>query len=462
MRKRIKAGILALLLAGILMLGGCIPNYKVGGKALIALSKETREVKETLVKNLFTMLNGDSASFLDTLSTNSKVSFENEWEFWQEQVRTYGAYEGYIYKEGWAYGEDIIFCVTASLNGHEIEVDSCWDERNRLKQLVFYTPAEEEEASVHIPDGVEEIEITLGEGTDHPLNGRITKPKQTNGACPAVVLIPGNGSADMDFTAGVTHPYRDIAWGLAEQGIVTIRFDKRVKTYGDEWTEAPSFENLTIDWEFADDAVMALDMLKAQDFVDPQRIFIAGHSLGGLVTPRIDAKADGAFAGYVLLAVPSRKWQDAVLDQFLNYGLANVEEKNLYYTASLLEAQKKDIDKKLDSFSDKELLNEALLGMPANYWKDLDSFDYVAAIEQTDKPVLVLQGGADYQIVPEVDYQGWVKKLENKANCTLKLYDGLNHLFLKSQGCFMGCSKEYDMPGHVPDEVILDIAAFVQ
>ncbi|MBR2263413.1 MAG: prolyl oligopeptidase family serine peptidase, partial [Firmicutes bacterium] len=282
MRKRIKAGILALLLAGILMLGGCIPNYKVGGKALIALSKETREVKETLVKNLFTMLNGDSASFLDTLSTNSKVSFENEWEFWQEQVRTYGAYEGYIYKEGWAYGEDIIFCVTASLNGHEIEVDSCWDERNRLKQLVFYTPAEEEEASVHIPDGVEEIEITLGEGTDHPLNGRITKPKQTNGACPAVVLIPGNGSADMDFTAGVTHPYRDIAWGLAEQGIVTIRFDKRVKTYGDEWTEAPSFENLTIDWEFADDAVMALDMLKAQDFVDPQRIFIAGHSLGGL------------------------------------------------------------------------------------------------------------------------------------------------------------------------------------
>ena len=124
MRKRIKAGILALLLAGILMLGGCIPNYKVGGKALIALSKETREVKETLVKNLFTMLNGDSASFLDTLSTNSKVSFENEWEFWQEQVRTYGAYEGYIYKEGWAYGEDIIFCVTASLNGHEIEAET--------------------------------------------------------------------------------------------------------------------------------------------------------------------------------------------------------------------------------------------------------------------------------------------------------------------------------------------------
>ena len=100
--------------------------------------------------------------------------------------------------------------------------------------------------------------------------------------------------------------------------------------------------------------------------------------------------------------------------------------------------------------------------MPAYYWKDVNSFDYVAAIEQTEKPVLLLQGSADYQIVPEKDYQGWTKKLEGHDNCTLKLYDGLNHLFLESRGCFMGCSKEYDMPGHVPEDVILDIAAFVR
>ena len=462
MRKRNKTGLLALLLAGVMLLGGCIPSYSIGGKALISLSDTTRETKEKLVGNLFVMLNSDAADYVNTLSVSSKLTFENEWEAWQEMIRTYGEYEGYTYREGWSYGDDIVFCVTAHLGGHNVEVDSKWSEKNKLRQIVFYTPAEEEEAAIQIPDSVEEVDIVLGEGTEYPLNGKITKPKQTSGACPAVVLVPGNGGADMDYTAGVTHVFRDIAWGLAEQGIVTIRFDKRVKIYGSEWTDAPSTKNLTINWEIVDDAVLALEMLQKQDFVDPQQIYIAGHSLGGLVSPRIDEKAGGAFAGYILLSVPSRHWQDAVFDQFINYGLANVEEKNLYYTASYLESQKKEIDKKLGALSEEDLVAESLLGMPAYYWKDLNTFDYVKAIEETDKPVLILQGSADYQIMPDPDYEGWMKKLEGHENCTFHLYDGLNHLYIVSQGCFMGCSKEYDMPAHVPAEVISDIAAFVR
>ena len=462
MRKRYKTGVVALLLAGIMLLGGCIHGYSIGGKALISMSDSTRELKEKLVGNLFVMLNSESADFVNTLSVSSKLTFENEWEAWQDMIRAYGDYTGYTYREGWAYGDDIVFCVTAHLGDHNIEVDSKWNDKNKLRQVVFYTPAEEEEAATQIPDSVEEIEIVLGEGTDYPLNGKITKPKQTDGACPAIVLVQGNGASDMDFTAGVTHPYRDIAWGLAEQGIVTIRFDKRLKIYGEEWANDPSTQNLTIDWEIVEDAIRALDMLKTQDYVDPQQIYLAGHSLGGLVSPRIDEKADGAFAGYILMAVPSRNWQDAVFDQFLNYGLANVEKDNLYYTASYLESQKKEIDKKLGSMSEEDLVAESMLGMPGYYWQDLNSFDYVKAIEDTDKPVLLLQGSADYQIVPDPDYEGWQKKLEGHDNCEFHLYDGLNHLFILSQGCFMGCSKEYDMPGHIPAEVISDIAAFVR
>ena len=57
------------------------------------------------------------------------------------------------------------------------------------------------------------------------VRGVLTRPA-TAAASPAVVLLSGYGSNDMNETVGKTKPLRDIADGLGARGIATLRFDK--------------------------------------------------------------------------------------------------------------------------------------------------------------------------------------------------------------------------------------------
>ena len=329
--------------------------------------------------------------------------------------------------------------------------------------MEIYLPAEEEEAGYAMPDTVEEIPVILGEEGDYPLEGIITMPKgarDSGKVYSAAVLIHGTGANDKDMTAGSTRMLRDMAWGLAQQGIITIRYDKRTYTYPEMIEKNPTAEVLSMEWTVIEDALMATEMLRGMDCVDPEQVYAVGHSIGGLILPRINADG-GNYAGYVLLAVPDTTWQETAYQQYLNYGLADMDADDIYYVCSYLESQKKDIDSKLDTYSEQELLEENLLGMPAQYWKSLNTMDYVQEYENTQMPVLILQGEADYQIRPDENYEGWQEKLEGHENVTMHLYEGLNHLFMVSQGCFMDSSMEYAMPNHVDEAVIADMAAFI-
>src|ERR1039457_2623458 len=55
-------------------------------------------------------------------------------------------------------------------------------------------------------------------------------------------------------------------------------------------------------------------LLRATPGVDGRRVFLAGHSLGAILAPRIGVR-DGSLAGVVLLAAPSRPMSEVVRDQ---------------------------------------------------------------------------------------------------------------------------------------------------
>ena len=145
--------------------------------------------------------------------------------------------------------------------------------------------------------------IILGEGTQYPLKGILTLPDDCSKPVPAVVFVHGSGSSNMDEKVYKLTPFKDLAEGLAKQGIASVRYDKRSFAHGLKMMKAGT---ITVREETIEDAVAASELLKHTPGVDPQQIFIIGHSMGGMLAPRIDAEG-GNFRGLILLAGSPRK-----------------------------------------------------------------------------------------------------------------------------------------------------------
>jgi len=172
-----------------------------------------------------------------------------------------------------------------------------------------YTAVYEPPAYVN-QDLFQEQEVQIGMG-EWVLPGILSVPVG-EGPFAAVLLVHGSGPNDRDETIGPNKPFRDLAWGLASQGIVVLRYDKRTKVYPEKMRDLVS--TLTVKEEVIDDALDAVSLLRGIAEVSTQRIVVLGHSLGGYLLPRI--AADTGIAGLIVLAGLCRPLEDTILNQF--------------------------------------------------------------------------------------------------------------------------------------------------
>jgi dienelactone hydrolase len=304
-------------------------------------------------------------------------------------------------------------------------------------------------------DSFQETNVTVGSGK-WALPGTLTVPKG-QGPFPAVVLVHGSGPNDRDETIGPNKPFRDLAWGLASQGIAVLRYDKRTKAHADLYTR-DILMNLTLQEETIDDALLAVQLLRSTPEIDPQRIFVLGHSLGAMAAPRI-GQQDPDLAGLILLAGPTIPLEDEILDQFTY--LFNLD-------GTLTAPEKAYLDKiqaEVARVKDPNLSNQVPaydlpLSMYPAYWLYLRDYHPAEVAKTLAMPMLVLQGGRDYQVSPTKDFEGWKTALADKANAVLKLYPDLNHLMIAGQG--PSTPTEYEIAGHVSEEVVKDIADWIK
>jgi dipeptidyl aminopeptidase/acylaminoacyl peptidase len=309
-------------------------------------------------------------------------------------------------------------------------------------------PAVWKRPSYSKPDLFRERSVTVG-SDEWKLGGTFTFPSG-KGPYPAVVLVNGPGPNDRDESIFATRMFADIAEGLASRGIAVLRYDKRTKIYGAQMSDMA----FTLQQETIEDAVRALDLVRHQPEVDPGRVFVLGHSLGGYAVPRI-AKQDGKLAGAIVLAGSARHIEDISLAQteFLlkaKGGASPAEEKRL----DLMKAEAAKI-RSLEAGKDSPPI---LLGLPSAYFLDLKTYDPAAEARKLAIPMLFLQGERDFQVTME-DFGLWKAGLAGAKNVTFQSYVALNNLFIAGEG--PASPVEYRKGGNVAPAVIDDVSGWI-
>lgn len=374
------------------------------------------------------------------------------WRQLPKQVGSFVQSKGHEYEKLQGYD---VFHVALEFSKAWINMRVVFNEENRVTGL-FFQPGKDPNAPIYElplygqPIRYTEEEISFGEN-QWELPGTLTTP-EGEGPFPAVVLVHGSGPNDRDESIGGNKPFKDLAIGLANQGIVVLRYDKRTLMYQKRIGED---QNLTVLEETILDAGYAMDFLAQHPKVNPKRIYIIGHSLGATLAPRI-AKNHHKAAGIILLAAAARPLEDLVVMQseYLAQadGTVTKDEENAIKD---LKKQRENI-KALAPTS--KIPASQLMGVPASYWLDLKEYEPVETANNLSIPMLILQGERDYQVTME-DFEIWKDGLQGKDHVTFKSYPSLNHLFISGKG--ESLPKEYEQAGNVDVDVIQDILDWI-
>lgn len=220
------------------------------------------------------------------------------------------------------------------------------------------------------------------------VQGTIAKPDdQTRG--PAVLILAGSGPTDRNGNGPGTPPilltdsYRLLAAGLAEHGILSLRYDKR----GVAKSRAlVTREEELLFGAFVADAVAAVQSLAARP--DVSSVLIAGHSEGGMIA--LAAAARVPVAGLILLATPGRSLLAVLRGQLKGQLPPDLDASANAIMDSLAAGKRVD--------DPPQQLAALFRPSVQPFLISIANFDPAAAFARSTVPALIVHAGRDLQV----------------------------------------------------------------
>lgn len=409
------------------------------------------ELRELSVSYCEQMDKGDFEQVYEALTEKNKTAVPKETlkQSWDQNVSSGNNYTEIAETTYVVENNMAAVSVVINYNGQGRAINFVYNTDKKLEGLNFtrhfIKPA------LTTKEKIEEREITVGDG-DRALFGILTLPKEQQPK-QVVLLVHGSGPNDLNETIGQNKMFEQLAHYLAEQGIASVRYNKRYC----EHPELSTSEPMTVENEVLQDVTSAVKLIKSTNEVKDSKLVLVGHSLGGMLSPKI-AKDNPEIEAIASLGGSPRHLADIVYDQNIMFIEAlpdqTKEEKDaLLSQAKAMSAQAKAVSE------DKKDSVIPILGVTEQYWYSMNQIDIPALSKELTVPVLIMQGGSDFQVT-KADYTAWQNAFKGNKNVTFKWYDKLNHIFMVTNG--KKDVTEYQIKGELDTAFLKDLNNWIK
>ncbi|GAE36263.1 alpha/beta hydrolase family protein [Halalkalibacter akibai] len=264
-------------------------------------------------------------------------------------------------------------------------------------------------------------------GTAPKIFGTIMYPSLADEKKPAILLIPGSGPIDRNGNGKKKNQklnvYNQLAHFLTENGFITLRFDKR----GTGKSNASFIEAGF--WDLVADGRAAVDVLKQQQEVDSNKIFILGHSEGCMLAPEIAKGND--IAGLILVAGAAQSMHEAMIFQREQSvkELQNIKGFKGKLISLLKVPQKaakqgQKFDEKVLK-SEKDVIRYQGIKINAKWFREHFQYNVKSGLEDVECPILAITGSRDVQAQPEKVFE--IAQYTNVETDAV-IVEGMNHM----------------------------------
>jgi pimeloyl-ACP methyl ester carboxylesterase len=276
---------------------------------------------------------------------------------------------------------------------------------------------------------LEDVRIS---GPTTQIGATLTIPHEAKSS-PAVLFIAGTGLHDRHGIADqIDIGSHEIVDGLANDGFVGLRYDKRgagTTSFG------PDALDLGLE-ALISDAAASLEYLRNLPHVAPSRVFLVGHSQGGVIALALATRYPEWVSGVALLACPGRSIDAIIAQQLRERG----EKMGLAETA--IEAQIADIARVAQLARDDrpwnrdEVPHELFAALRSRRWfKEHLENPPAQLVERLRSPLLLLQGAKDFQVSAAKDTPAlFANAARSGLDVTARIFTDLDHLFKPTNG----------------------------